>query len=90
MADRTQINIRIDNELVEAIKARCEEENSTQTEFIVAAIRNALGMPSSTDSTDLNELVDAKLAALEQRLSERIAALEEERQGATKKIRRVA
>ena len=85
-ADRTQINFRIDNDLLDAVKAKCEVEELTQTEFIVNAIKAALGMPSgATDSTELDKLIEAKLAPieqrLEQRLSDRIAALEVERRG---------
>jgi uncharacterized protein (DUF4415 family) len=90
-ADRTQINFRIDNDLLDAVKAKCEVGELTQTEFIVNAIKAALGMPSAaTDSADLDKLIEAKLAPieqrLEQRLSERIAALEEQRRGKSKRV----
>lgn len=84
MADRTQINIRIDNELVEAMKARCEEEGSTQTLFIIAAIRMALGMPPSApsvlDMTELDKLIEEKLETRLSPILERLSNLEERQQ----------
>jgi antitoxin component of RelBE/YafQ-DinJ toxin-antitoxin module len=88
--DRTQINFRIDNDLLDAVKAKCEVEGLTQTEFIVNSIKAALGMPAvAADSIELDKLIEAKLAPieqrLEQRLSERIANLEEQQRGKSKR-----
>jgi uncharacterized protein (DUF1778 family) len=86
MADRTQINFRIDNELLDAVKAKCEAEGVTQTEFIINAIKAALGIaPSISDLTELDKLIEAKLAPIEQRLEQRIAALENPQRGKSKK-----
>jgi uncharacterized protein (DUF1778 family) len=86
MADRTQINFRIDNDLLEAVKEKCETEGVTQTDFIINAIKAALGIASSiSESTDLDKLIEAKLAPIEQRLLDRIAALENPKPGKQKR-----
>jgi uncharacterized protein (DUF1778 family) len=87
MADRTQINFRIDNELLDAMKAKCETEGVTQTEFIINAIKAALGIvPSISDPTELDKLIEAKLTPIERRLEQRIAALENPQRGKSKKV----
>jgi antitoxin component of RelBE/YafQ-DinJ toxin-antitoxin module len=86
MADRTQINFRIDNELLDAMKAKCETEGVTQTEFIINAIKAALGIaPVVSSPTELDKLIEAKLAPIEQRLEQRIAELEKQQPGKSKK-----
>ena len=86
MADRTQINFRIDNDLLDAVKAKCETDGVTQTDFIINAIKAALGItPSIPESSELDKLIEAKLAPIEQRLFERIAALENQKLGKQKK-----
>jgi hypothetical protein len=79
MTDRTQINFRIENDLLAAIKTKCEEQKITQTNFITNAIKAMLGIETPEDTSVGTELIHElrmQLAETEHRLSERISQLE--------------
>lgn len=69
---RAQLNFRLDTELLEAIKARCETDGTTLTDFIINACRSALGMETMKRTTHHNpgtlESLAARLAEVEKRL----------------------
>jgi hypothetical protein len=84
MTERTQINFRIENTLLAAIRDRCEAEDITQTDFITNALKMALGMPrnlTAYPTQDALERLASRLAEIEQyqtkldkQLDERIEA----------------
>jgi uncharacterized protein (DUF1778 family) len=74
--NRTQVNFRIDTELLEAIKQAAAERGISYTQLILDACKAELGREvtdtkASTNSNGLKEL-KARIAELEQRLAERI------------------
>lgn len=78
---RTQINIRIDDDLIAAMKLRCDEQGATQTDFIISAIKSALGMPIGlpgdvTLPAEVEERIAARIADVEHKLAARIADVE--------------
>lgn len=79
---RTQINIRIDDDLIAAMKLRCDEQGVTQTDFIISAIKSALGMPIGLPSdvaaltAEVEERIAARIADVEHKLAARIADVE--------------
>ena len=74
--NRTQVNFRIDTELLEAIKLAAAERGISYTQFILDACNAELGreVTDTPPSTNLNGLKElrARIAELEQRLAERI------------------
>ena len=78
---RTQINFRLDTELLAAIKAKCEANGTTVTDFLTSAARNALGIETMehTDypNSDVLAGIIERIASLEKRLDGRIADREE-------------
>jgi hypothetical protein len=75
MSDRTQVNFRIDTELLEAIKQAAAERGVSYTRFILDACKVALGRETDTlapTKSDGLEELRARLAELEHRLAERI------------------
>ena len=68
MNERSQINIRIDKELLERLKKKCDREKVSQTEFITKVLKAALGV----DDYLLN------VEALDERIDDRIHPLEKE------------
>lgn len=78
---RTQINFRVDTELLAAIKAKCEASGSTVTDFLTDAARSALGIETMERTTAPNSEVlagiIARISSLEKRLDSRIANREE-------------
>ncbi|HEY9596939.1 MAG TPA: hypothetical protein V6D33_04660 [Cyanophyceae cyanobacterium] len=74
MAGRTQINFRVDDELLTAIKAHCETQGVSQTDFVIGAIKNALGIqtPSSMEPNTevIDERIDSRLAPVWAELAE--------------------
>ncbi len=74
--NRTQVNFRIDTELLEAIKQAAAERGISYTQFILDACKAELGreVTDTAASTNLNGLKElkARIAELEQRLAERI------------------
>ncbi len=70
MAERTQINFRVDNTLLNAIRDHCEAEGITQTEFITNALRSALGITSNgSDATQIYEIVAAQVEPIQEELA---------------------
>jgi len=83
MAERTQINFRIDNTLLAAIKEKCDRDNITQTDFITNALKAALGLPTinytpSIPTGDSLESLTTRIAELEKRLADGIDTLSTE------------
>ena len=78
---RTQINFRVDTELLAAIKAKCEASGITVTDFLADAARTALGIETMERTNYLNSEVlaglIARIANLENRLGSRIADRDE-------------
>ena len=78
---RTQINFRVDTELLAAIKAKCEGSGTTVTDFLTDAARSALGIETMERTTAPSSEVLAgiieRIATLEKRLNSCIADREE-------------
>ncbi len=77
---RTQINFRLDTELLAAIKARCEADNITITDFLVDAARSALGIETTERTTLPNseavESLEERLAVVEGYLAQCLSSQE--------------
>lgn len=77
---RTQINFRLDTELLAAIKAKCEESGVSVTDFLTEAARTALGIERMDRTTTLNpealESLTERLASVELNLAECLASRE--------------
>lgn len=73
MANTPQLNIRVDQELKEAFIAKAKEDGTTATDLIVGFMQQYLGIEPKKPVAE----VDTRLSELEERLSARIAALEE-------------
>jgi uncharacterized protein (DUF1778 family) len=85
---RIQLNLRLDGhkELYEAVKAAAAEQDTSVNQFVINALKAALGWEvEQTPSPEKVEVLEERLASLEQRLAlvvsleERLAALEEQR-----------
>jgi uncharacterized protein (DUF1778 family) len=85
---RIQLNLRLDGhkELYEAVKASASEQDTSVNQFVINALKAALGWEvEQTPSPEKVEVLEERLASLEQRLAlvvsleERLAALEEQR-----------
>lgn len=85
MTERTQVNFRIDIDLLTAIKQKCEIEGISTTDFFRNAAKTALGIETidctTLPSSDALESFTERIEDLEQRLAERIAALEAQQLG---------
>lgn len=87
MANTPQLNIRVDQELKEAFIAKAKEDGTTATDLIVGFMHQYLGIEPKKPLTGLaGTQIDSRLSELEQRLSERIAALEEALPGKQKRV----
>ena len=77
---RTQINFRLVTELLAAIKAHCEADGISVTEFLSDAARTALGIETIERTTALSpdalESLAARLASVESRLADNLASKE--------------
>lgn len=76
---RPQLNFRLDADLLTAIKAKCEADGITITDFIVNACRSALGietMEPTYPSSDALESLLARLANMELRLDDCLTSKE--------------
>jgi hypothetical protein len=85
---RIQLNLRLDGhkELYEAVKAAAAEQDTSVNQFVINALKAALGWEvEQTPSPEKVGVLEERLASLEQRLAlvvsleERLAALEEQR-----------
>lgn len=76
---RTQINFRLDTELLAAIKAKCEESGTSITEFLTDAARTALGIETmvrtTASSSEVLESLTERLAIVEERLAQSLASI---------------
>jgi predicted HicB family RNase H-like nuclease len=80
MANTPQLNIRVDQELKEAFIAKAKEDGTTATDLIIGFMQQYLGIEPKRPIAGVNTVeIDTRLSELEQRLSDRIAALEEQR-----------
>jgi antitoxin component of RelBE/YafQ-DinJ toxin-antitoxin module len=80
MANTPQLNIRVDQELKEAFIAKAKEDGTTATDLIVGFMQQYLGIEPKRPIAGVNAVeIDTRLSELEQRLSDRIAALEVQR-----------
>jgi hypothetical protein len=78
MANTPQLNIRVPVELKEAFIQKAKEDGTTATDLIVGFMQQYLGIEPKKPVEAVNAVeIDARLAELEDRLSARIAALEE-------------
>ena len=77
---RTQINFRLDTELLAAIKAKCEASGISITEFLTDAARSALGIErmerTTAPSSEVLESLTVRLAIVEERLAHSLASSE--------------
>jgi hypothetical protein len=77
-----QLNIRVDNELKKTFIERAKADGTTATDLIVGFMQRYLGIEPTKPVGGINAVeLNTRLSELEQRLSERIAALEEAQQG---------
>ncbi|MBE9128871.1 MULTISPECIES: hypothetical protein [unclassified Coleofasciculus] len=78
MAKRTQISLRIDSNLLGAIRAKCAAENLTQTEFITNAIKAALDIPlAPTNVAEIDTRISTQIEPIREELARLRAALGE-------------
>ena len=78
MSQRTQINLRIDNELLQALREKCAAEGCTQTEFITNAIKLSLGIPiNQANFIEIDERIAAHIQPIREELDQLRAALGE-------------
>jgi uncharacterized protein (DUF1778 family) len=86
--ERLQLNLRLDGhkELYEAVKEAAGERDTSVNQFVINALRAALGWEiEESPSPPKVEALEERLASLEERLAivvsleERLAALEEQR-----------
>ncbi|MEQ9001309.1 MAG: hypothetical protein RID53_33010 [Coleofasciculus sp. B1-GNL1-01] len=78
MSQRTQINLRIDNELLQALREKCASEGCTQTEFITNAIKSSLGIPiTQANLIEIDERIAAHIQPIREELDQLRAALGE-------------
>jgi predicted nucleic acid-binding Zn-ribbon protein len=86
MANTPQLNIRVPVELKEAFIQKAKEDGTTATDLIVGFMQQYLGIESKSKLASVNTAeIDTRLSELEQRLSDRIAALEEQQRGKQKR-----
>lgn len=86
MANTPQLNIRVDQELKEAFIAKAKEDGTTATDLIVGFMQQYLGIEPKKPVAGLaSPEIDTRLTDLEERLSARIAALEEAQRGKHRK-----
>ncbi|MBD2033921.1 hypothetical protein H6F76_02485 [Leptolyngbya sp. FACHB-321] len=86
MGNTPQLNIRVDQELKEAFIAKAKTDGTTATDLIVGFMQQYLGIESKKPIGTVNVVeIDTRLAELEDRLSDRIAALEEALPGKQKR-----
>lgn len=96
MSERTQVNFRIDTELLTAIKQKCSELGCSTSEFFINAAKAALGM-KTMERTNLSNSeaflsLTTRLVEVENRLvdslasKERLAELEKQLTEALKNI----
>jgi uncharacterized protein (DUF1778 family) len=85
--ERLQLNLRLDGhkELYEAVKAAAAKADTSVNQFVINALRAALGWEvEDSPSSQKVEVLESRLASLEERLAvvvnleERLAALEEQ------------
>jgi antitoxin component of RelBE/YafQ-DinJ toxin-antitoxin module len=82
MANTPQLNIRVEQELKEAFIAKAKENGTTATELLIGFMQQYLGIEPKKPVAGIASLeVDSRLADLEERLSKRIAELEEVQRG---------
>lgn len=67
---KSQINFRLPDTLIAALKDRAETEGITSTELAIRLLEQSLGLPSTEFSHDESRI--------EQRIEERIAPLKEQ------------
>jgi predicted HicB family RNase H-like nuclease len=80
MANTPQLNIRVPLELKEAFIQKAKDDGTTATDLIVSFMQQYLGIEPKRPIAGVNTVeIDTRLSELEQRLSDRIAALEEQR-----------
>ena len=86
--ERIQLNLRLDGhkDLYGAVKAAAAEQNTSVNQFVINALKKALGWEIESAESPKTEVLESRLAALESRLAlfvsleERLAALEEQEQ----------
>ncbi len=77
MANTPHLNIRVPLELKEAFIQKAKEDGTTATDLIVGFMQQYLGIEPKKLQAGVNTAeIDTRLSELEQRLSERIEALE--------------
>ncbi len=80
MANTPQLNIRVPLELKEAFIQKAKDDDTTATDLIVGFMQQYFGIDPKRPIAGVNAIqIDTRLSELEQRLSDRIAALEEQR-----------
>ena len=83
MRPRKQINIKMPEELIDALKAQAEEEDETFTDLIIRYCEQGLGKSGSLkathaiSTTQLDKRIAAHLAPLQEKIAELEAALGE-------------
>lgn len=86
MANTPQLNIRVPLELKEAFIEKAKADGTTATDLIIGFMQQYLGIETrSPVQVAIPVDIDSRLLELEHRLSERIAALEEQQRGKFRK-----
>ncbi|MGI2908354.1 hypothetical protein [Tolypothrix sp. VBCCA 56010] len=75
--NRPQINIRLDKEpsLLDEIKKAASDRNTTVSEFLLDAIKSALGKPTSTPTPSLESILAQIDNVIDIKLDERLGEL---------------
>lgn len=82
MSDRIQLNLRFDRykDLYEAVKAKAKEQDVSINEFVVNALKVALGWETRASAIyQRGEALEVLEARLEERLAVRLAEIVDER-----------
>lgn len=86
MANTPQLNIRVPLELKEAFIEKAKADGTTATDLIIGFMQQYLGIETrSSVQVAIPTDIENRLSELEQRLAVRIAALEEQQRGKSKK-----
>lgn len=73
---KSQINFRLPNILIAALKDRAELEGITSTELVIHLLEAELGLPSSEKVANDESRIDERIASALAPLQERLVALE--------------
>jgi len=73
---RSQMNFKLPDELIEALKHKAVEQGSTATDLVIQGIRLVLGLEPSGIDKSVDNSIDTGIYEQLQRIEERIDNLE--------------